>query len=261
MKVMLLAAGLGTRLKPLTLKKPKPLIPVNSIPLIFYNLALLKKYNFSEVIINLFYLGDQIEKILGDGKKFGFQIYYSKEPEILGTAGGMKFAEKYFKDEDLLIMNSDIIHDIDMKNLIDQHQKSKNIASLVVKNLLPNQNFSPLSIDKHDQIVSILDQPQEFPDYRKTFFTGIHVLSKNICDLINENYPQCIIKDLYIPQLQQGQTLGAVLESGYWNDLGTIDRLKNTEKELQEGKIKLSYNNYLEDFKKILDDNSSTRLE
>src|SRR5262245_7059025 len=109
MKAMILAAGLGTRLRPLTHSTPKALLLVNGRPLIYYSLKLLEKHGIREAVINLHYLGDLIQKELGDGSKFGLRIHYSWEPQILGTGGGIKKASTFLEQESFLVVNSDVL--------------------------------------------------------------------------------------------------------------------------------------------------------
>ena len=107
MKAIILAAGFGTRLRPLTNNTPKPLLPVGDRPLIQYNLMLLKKYGITEVAINLHYHGEKIRETLGDGRKLGMQIVYSEEPEILGTGGGIKKVSRFLSDGTFLAIRTD----------------------------------------------------------------------------------------------------------------------------------------------------------
>ena len=117
MKAMILAAGLGTRLRPLTNAIPKPLLPIAGTPLIVWNLLLLKRHGFQDVIINLHYLGPMIEQALGNGSKYGMRIYYSHEPVILGTGGGIKQAEPNFSGEPVLVLNGDTLFELDLDAL------------------------------------------------------------------------------------------------------------------------------------------------
>src|SRR2546428_13391296 len=105
MKAMILAAGLGTRLRPLSTALTKPLLPVAGRPLIVWNLLLLRRYGITEVIINLHHLGDLIEKELGDGSRFGMRLAYSRESVILGTGGGIKQAEGFFGGAPFMVLN------------------------------------------------------------------------------------------------------------------------------------------------------------
>lgn len=251
MKAMLLAAGLGTRLRPLTNHTPKPLLPVNGLPIIIYTLALLKKYKIKDVVINLHHLGNQIRTLLGSGRKFGFNIKYSFEPKILGTGGGIKRAEKFLKGSPFLVFNADIIADINLKKLISFHKKKKSIATLVVRQNHSGK-FGSLYVDRNSNIISILKKPENTRLTRQTFFTGIHVLDKKFLRWQKPRKKSCIIRNGYIPLLNQGKTIGAFIQKGYWNDLGTLSRLKKTDNDFKKGKIRLSYGNHLEKLRNIL---------
>ncbi|MBI2092402.1 MAG: nucleotidyltransferase family protein [Deltaproteobacteria bacterium] len=117
-RAMILAAGLGTRLRPLTHKTPKPLLPVNGRPMIDFSLARVKKAGITNVIINLHYLGGQIKKYVGSGRRYGLKIRYLHEPKILGTGGGIKNAERFLNGGPFVVINSDTLIDIDLKKVI-----------------------------------------------------------------------------------------------------------------------------------------------
>ena len=125
MKAMILAAGLGTRLRPLTNTIPKPLLPIAGTPLIVWNLLLLKRHGFHDVIINLHHLGPMIEQAVGNGSKYGLRIYYSHEPVILGTGGAIKQAEPNFSGEPVLVLNGDTLFELDLDALYAFHLRSQ----------------------------------------------------------------------------------------------------------------------------------------
>ncbi|HEY6085824.1 MAG TPA: nucleotidyltransferase family protein, partial [Nitrospira sp.] len=133
MKAMILAAGLGTRLRPLTNTMPKPLLPVAGTPLIVWNLLLLKRHGFRDVIVNLHHLGPMIEQAVGNGAKYGLRIWYSQEPVILGTGGGIKQAEPNFSGEPVLILNGDTLVEIDLEALCAFHEQHRAMATLVLR--------------------------------------------------------------------------------------------------------------------------------
>src|SRR5262249_39911478 len=116
MKAMVLAAGQGTRLHPLTERTPKALVPVAGRPMIDYCLLLLKRYGIRDIIINLHHLGDQIESYLGDGKRWGLQITYSKEPELLDTGGGLLKAKPFLQEGTFIVINTDVLIDLPSAN-------------------------------------------------------------------------------------------------------------------------------------------------
>src|SRR5690242_19176798 len=118
---MILAAGLGSRLRPLTNTIPKPLLPISGTRLIVWNLLLLKRYGFHAVVISLHHLLPTIEQALGNGSKYGLRTYYSHEPVILGTAGGIKQAEPNFSGELVLVLNGDTLFELDLDALYAFH--------------------------------------------------------------------------------------------------------------------------------------------
>lgn len=237
---MLLAAGLGTRLRPLTNHRPKPLIPVNGIPLIFYNLALLKKFGITHVVINLHYLGEQIRDLLGNGRKYGFRFEYSHEKKILGTGGGIKKAEKFLKNGPFLVLNGDIIIDVNLKKLIKAHRQQKPLATLVVRPL-QNKKYGKVYI-KGKKIVSILESPPHGLKTTPTFFAGIHVLESRFLKTQKRGEKTCVIRQGYVPLLKKGEKIGSFLQTqGYWNDLGTLSRIRETNRLFRKKKIRLSY--------------------
>ncbi|MBI4125244.1 MAG: nucleotidyltransferase family protein [Deltaproteobacteria bacterium] len=132
-KAMLFAAGRGERLRPLTDKTPKPLLPIGEKPIIDYSLAYLKKNGVEEVVINLHHLGAKIKQHVGEGKKYGLRIYYSEEEKLLGTGGGLKKAEAHFKNETAFFtLNSDTLINCDLKELTEFHYSQNRPATLVV---------------------------------------------------------------------------------------------------------------------------------
>lgn len=255
MKAMLLAAGLGTRLKPLTNKIPKPLIPVNGIPLIFYNLALLKKYGIWEVVINLHYRGEQIQSLLGDGSRFGFKLQYSYEKNILGTGGGIKRAERFLKKDPFLVMNADIIIDLSLKRFLQKHHTKHGMATLVVIKSPHADQYGPLFVNRRGQIGAFLKPPRKSGAYQKTIFAGVHLVGREIFASLPANKKTCIIRDSYIPLLQSGRTFFAHVNRGYWNDLGTPSRLKQTERDLKSGRVRLSFDRQLKFLRQVLEKN------
>src|SRR3989475_6130544 len=132
MKAMILAAGLGTRLRPLSNSVPKPLLPVAGRPLIVWNLLLLRRYGITEVIINLHHLGDLIEKELGDGSRFGMRLAYSRESVILGTGGGIKQAGGFFGRAPFMVLDGGTLLELDLREVGGVHTKRGAPATLVV---------------------------------------------------------------------------------------------------------------------------------
>ena len=133
MKAMVLAAGQGTRLRPLTDHTPKALIPVAGRPMIEYSLLLLRHYGIRDIIINLHHLGDQIESYLGTGKQWGLEITYSKELELLDTGGGLLKAKPFLQEGTFIVINTDVLIDLSLSDLLAFHEKNRAVATLVLR--------------------------------------------------------------------------------------------------------------------------------
>lgn len=249
MKAMILAAGLGTRLKPLTDLIPKPLVPVNGLPLIFYNLALLRKFGIRDVVINLHHLGSHVKDLLGSGKRFGFRFAYSDEPTILGTGGGIMKAKSFLKNGPFLVLNGDIIIDLDIRRFFAFHRSRKAFASVVVQGGSQVKRYGVLYRSPTGSLVSILERPAQQGPFEKTFFTGIHLLDRRFFGLKISRKKFCVIRNVYQPLLRKGVRLGAFRYDGVWSDLGTFEDLKRADSALRSGRMRLSYGKALREFR------------
>ena len=152
---MILAAGLGTRLRPLTNTIPKPLLPIAGTPLIVWNLLLLKRHGFHDVVINLHHLGPMIEQAFGNGSRYGLRIIYSHEPVILGTGGGLKQAEPHFSGESVLVLNGDTLVELDLGALCAFHQQRDAVATLVLRKDPEAARWGLVEMDSDNRIVRI----------------------------------------------------------------------------------------------------------
>ena len=130
---MVLAAGQGTRLRPMTDRMPKALVPVAGRPMIEYALLLLRHYGIRDIVINLHHFGEQIENRLGDGQALGLSIRYSKEPELLDTGGGLLKAKAFLQDGSFIVINTDALIDLNLAALIDFHAQTGAVATLVLR--------------------------------------------------------------------------------------------------------------------------------
>jgi NDP-sugar pyrophosphorylase family protein len=241
MKALVLSAGLGTRLLPLTQTTPKPLILLKGQPLISYTLRYLKQYGITDIFINLHHLGDQIKNRLGNGSAYGVKITYSEEPVILGTGGGMKKLEKAFATAPFLVINSDVLTDFPLSDLIAFHHEKKGMASLVLREDPNVDLFGPIEIDSRGQIRTILKKGKPSSEhFKKLMFTGIHLVDPNVLRSI----PEAVfysITDTYIDLLHQNQLLFGLEMKGFWGDLGTLEEYGKIDQLLTEGKIHLPY--------------------
>jgi NDP-sugar pyrophosphorylase family protein len=238
---MILAAGFGNRLRPLTDHLPKPLLPVGEIPLIHYNLFLLKKYNITDIVINVHYHAEKIMAALGDGSRFGVQITYSEESTILGTGGGIKNLQSFFGNDPFLVINADILVDIDLSQLIAFHQEKRSSATLVLRKDPDMAQYGIIEMDDENRIRNILSKiPLGEAALKKRMFTGIHVITSKVLDYIPPG-TVCSIIDSYIEMIRKEERLYGYSMDGYWNDIGVLKRYRDADQQVKEGKVVLHY--------------------
>ena len=240
MKAMILAAGLGTRLRPLTNTIPKPLLPIGGTPLIVWNLLLLKRHGIHDVVINLHHLGPMIEQALGNGSKYGLKIYYSHEPVILGTGGGIKQAESHFSGEPMLVLNGDTLFELDLDALYAFHQRRQAAATLVLRSDPDEARWGLVEVDMEDRIVRITGRGKTDAGATKPrMFAGIHILNPRLLRDVPKGKSSSII-DAYVAAIQRGETVAGYELIGYWSDVGTPERYAQAEHDATSGLIRLT---------------------
>ncbi len=239
MKAMILAAGLGTRLRPLTNDIPKPLLPVGGQPLIYHHLQRLKKYGITEVFINVHYHGDKIIQKVGNGDRFGMKITYSEEPEILGTGGGIKKIQTALGTEAFFVMNADILVSLDLEPLVSFHQEKGGCATLVLREEAEVNTYGVIALDPQDQIRDILGKvrSKEERGMRRLMFTGIHIIEPKVFNFIPSGQFYSII-DAYIEMLLQDKRIAGYLMDGYWNDIGILERYEQANRDFKRGLVR-----------------------
>jgi NDP-sugar pyrophosphorylase family protein len=244
MKAMVLAAGLGARLRPLTEQVPKALLPVAGRPLIHYPLLLLKRYGITDIVINLHHHGNTIVEALGDGRAMGLHLQYSREPTILGTGGGIKQARTLLGETTFLVINSDILVDLDLDKLVEFHHRRNAAVSMVLRTDPRAAQYGAIELDGQDRIRTIIGQggrwSVEAGAFRQFMFTGIHIVEPSVFDAIPGPGFSSII-DVYIAMLQRDEKLSGYVMKGAWMDLGTPERYQEANRLLDAGQLRLSY--------------------
>ena len=239
MKAMILAAGLGTRLRPLTNTTPKPLLPVGGTPLIVWNLLLLKRHGFRDVVVNLHHLGPMIEQALGTGAQFGLRVRYSHEPVILGTGGGIKQAEAYFGGEPVLVLNGDTLFELDLGALWAFHHARKAVATLVLRQDPDAAQWGLVEVGAEDRIVRITGRGRaEGGPTVPRMFAGVHILDPRLLRTVPVGVASSII-DPYFEAIARGESVLGYDLAGYWSDVGTPERYAQAERDVAEGRIRL----------------------
>ena len=243
MRAMILAAGLGTRLRPLSNSVPKPLLPVAGRPLIVWNLFLLRRYGITEAIINLHHLGHLIEKELGDGSRFGMRLAYSREPAILGTGGGIKQAEGFFGGAPFLVLNGDTLLDLDLAAVTGFHTRRGALATLVVRDDPEVVQWGAVEVDEQQRVISITGRgrakadPTVKPERR--MFAGVHVMDSRLLKPVPLDRESSII-DAYVEAIKRGDRVLGYRMEGYWSDVGTPECYARVQRDAEAGLINLA---------------------
>lgn len=221
MKALILAAGYGTRLAPITDKLPKPLVPVLNIPVIVYNITLLRTLGITDIYINVHHGAEKIMSTLKDGKKFGVNISWLEEPEILGTGGAIG-SLKGLVDDTILVINADTIMDVDIESLIDQHISSKKMVTLGLIKASKQDSRSVVTLDGNGRITRMLDTytEEKLPE-GNAIFSGVHLIEPALLEYIPPNIVISITTHIYTRILQENIEIGGYFFTGEWWDIGT----------------------------------------
>jgi NDP-sugar pyrophosphorylase family protein len=234
MKAMVLAAGLGLRMRPLTLLRAKPVLPVLNRPLLHWTLDHLARHGVDDVIVNLHHLPDTVTEALGDGRPFGLRVRYAPEPRILGTGGGPWAVRDLLGHEPFLLVNGDMLFGFDLRGLVARHRASGARATLA---LLPNPDprvYGPVVTDRAGRVLSLAGQPWRARGTR-SLFTGVHVLDPALLDRLPEG-PSGSVRDLYVPMVAEGERVDGVRVRGAWYDLGRPTLYRDTQLRLLPGR-------------------------
>ena len=234
MKAMILAAGFGTRLWPLTVGRTKPALPFLNRPLIAYTIEYLKRHGVEDLIINLHHEPDSVRAQIGDGSDYGVRIDYSvEEPEILGTSGALDRVREQLDKEIFVVINGKILTDINLGEAITAHRDRKALATLV---LLPNhkrERFSEVKITDNGSISEFAGFPKadntQSPIHNAQsplMFTGIHVLDPGIFDYVPRGVFSDSVRDVYPKAMADGKNITGHVAGGdsSWRELSTIER-------------------------------------
>jgi NDP-sugar pyrophosphorylase family protein len=246
-KAMVLAAGQGTRLRPISDRMPKALVPVAGRPMIEYALLLLRHYGIRDIVINLHHFGQQIETYLGDGATLGVNINYSQEPELLDTGGGLLKAKTFLQDDTFIVINTDAMIDVNLAELFDFHRRKNSLATLVLRPDVNADQYGSMDIDDSGRIHRFLDSRfdgEPSGAIRKLMFTGVQVLEPQVFAYMEAQgvgQKFSTTKQTYPQILRAGQPLYGFCFDGFWQDLGTVERIKQAEASLAQGWARLHY--------------------
>jgi len=245
MRALVLAAGMGERLRPLSLEIPKPMLPLGGRPLIHYPLAMLKRAGITEVAINVHHLASKVQDGLGDGSRLGLHITYAPEPVLLGTGGPLNGLRGYLGGGSFVIANGDTILDLDLTAMIAVHRERAAIATIALFRPANLDYYSLIEIDAGERVrrMRLLKRrgPLEFDDYPKTLapaaaaalssfmYCGVIVAEPAVFDLIPLSPPWSLMTGLFAPMVARDLPVFGRVHRGYFrtiDDLQSYDALK-----------------------------------
>lgn len=238
MKAVVMAGGIGSRLRPLTIGRPKPMVPFLGKPVLAHILNLLKEHHIYEVVLTVRYLAEQIQDYFGDGSHLGMQLSYALEERPLGTAGSVKNAQPYLEgSKTILVMSGDIITDIDLANLLLFHRQKRALASLALKQISNPRQYGLVTTDRHGRVSNYVEKPNDDLAVPGLINTGIYVLETKLLDLLEPGVAYDFSYDLFPRLLTQRARLYGWATDNYWCDVGTLQSYMKATADGLTGKI------------------------
>jgi mannose-1-phosphate guanylyltransferase len=236
MKAILLAGGKGTRLRPLTVHTPKPIVPILNRPFLYYQIDLLRQIpEIDEVILSLNYQPRRIEEIFGEGEGLGIRVRYVVEPMPLGTGGAIRYAGDSLT-ESVVVFNGDVLTQVDLAAVLRLHRERKAKATIVLTPVDNPRAYGLVETDRAGNIQRFLEKPGEDEITCNTINAGIYVLEPETFDRIPKDTAWSIERSFFPSLIERGETFVAYVENGYWIDIGTPAKYMEVHHDIMDGR-------------------------
>jgi mannose-1-phosphate guanylyltransferase len=236
MKAILLAGGKGTRLRPLTVHTPKPIVPILNRPFLYYQIDMLRQVpEIDEVILSLNYQPRRIEEIFGEGEGLGMRVRYVVEPMPLGTGGAVRYAGDSLTDS-VVVFNGDVLTDIDLAAVLRLHRERKAKATIVLTPVENPAAYGLVETDDRGNIQRFLEKPGEDEITCNTINAGIYVLEPDTFDRIPKDTAWSIERSFFPSLIERGETFVAHVHDGYWIDIGTPEKYLQVHHDIMDGR-------------------------
>jgi NDP-sugar pyrophosphorylase family protein len=238
MKAILLAGGKGTRLRPLTIHTPKPIVPIFDRPFLHYQLDLLRQVpEIDEVVLSLNYQPRRIEEIFGDGGDSGLAIRYVVEPSPLGTGGAVRYAGESLR-ESVVVFNGDVLTEVDLAAVIALHRERKAKATIVLTPVENPAAYGLVETDADGSILRFLEKPKPDEITCDTINAGIYVLEPDTFDRIPKDTPWSIERSFFPSLIERHERFVAYVCRGYWIDIGTPEKYVQVHRDIMDGRYR-----------------------
>ncbi len=232
-----MAGGEGSRLRPLTIRRPKPMVPIAGKPVMEHILNLLKRHGITEVVVTVQYLASNIEDYFGNGSQFGMRINYSREDVPLGTAGSVKNAEDLLT-EPFLVISGDALTDYNLTDLIRYHNEKQSMATLLLAHVPNPLEYGVIITNEDGHISQFLEKPSWGEVFSDTINTGIYLLDPKIFTYFEKNKQFDFSQELFPMMLRKGDPIyGYVANSGYWCDVGSLPEYMRANADVLQGRV------------------------
>ena len=230
MKACIMCGGTGTRLRPLTFKRPKPMIPISNKPSVLRLIEHLAQEGFNDIVLTLGYMGEDIEKELGDGSVYGVHIDYVYEKEKLGTAGSVKNAQKMIGSEPFIVVGGDHVMTLNLREMFRFHQKNDACVTIGLMSIDDPREFGIADMDIDNRILRFFEKPKAGEIFSNLASTGIYVCNPDIFDKIPPHTKFDFAKDLFPQMLQNKERINGILVRGKWTDVGSAGAYRDAQK-------------------------------
>ena len=235
-----MAGGFGTRMRPLTINLPKPMIPVVNRPMMEIIVDLLKKHKLTDLLSVVFYQPETITEYFHDGADFGVQMQYKAAESDLGTAGSVKNCQAMVDKERFVVISGDVLTDFDLTAAIKFHEQNKAKATMILTRVENPLAFGVVITGKDGKIERFLEKPTWGEVFSDTVNTGIYILEPDVLDLIPEKTEFDFSKNLFPKMLNEGMPLYGYVAQGYWADIGNLDQYRIAHQDIFAGKVEVN---------------------
>jgi mannose-1-phosphate guanylyltransferase len=237
MKAILLAGGKGTRLRPLTVHTPKPIVPILGRPFLYYQIDLLRQVpEIDEVILSLNYQPRRIEEIFGEGEGLGLRLRYVVEPMPLGTGGAIRYAGDSLT-ESVVVFNGDVLTQVDLGAVLRLHRERKAKATIVLTPVENPRAYGLVETDRKGNVRRFLEKPGDSEITCNTINAGIYVLEPETFDRIPKDTAWSIERSYFPSLIERGETFVAYVDNGYWIDIGTPQKYLQVHRDIMDGRF------------------------
>jgi NDP-sugar pyrophosphorylase family protein len=238
MQALILAGGKGTRLRPLTMHTPKPIVPIANRPFLLYQLELLKRADVRDVILSLSYQPQKIEDKIGDGTDYNVRVSYAVEASPLGTAGAYRNAASLIS-ETTVVFNGDVLTDIDMNEVIRSHRERQAAATIVLAPVPNPTAYGLVETDKDGRVRRFLEKPKPEEVTCDTINAGIYILEPRVLDYVPEGEPFMFEYGVFPKLLEHNEPFYSYIWRGYWRDIGTASSYLQANLDVIAGRVQL----------------------